>query len=97
MTTIKIEMKERQYSTIYFATKLVSEVSRYSSEVILKSLSENKLKQEVDLKSILGVSALLANRSETLEIELRGEVETYEAQHLEHFINQLLDECNKLN
>jgi len=92
MKSIKIEMKNRNYSTIYFATKLVSEVSRYSSEVLLKSLSENKMKQEVDLKSILGVSAVLANRADVLEIELRGDNETYEASHLERVINKLLEE-----
>jgi len=95
MQSIKIEMKDRQYSTIYFATKLVSEVSRYSSEVILKSVSENRMKQEVDLKSILGVTALLANRADALEIELRGEAELYEAQHLEKVIYQLLEESVK--
>jgi len=95
MRVIKIEMKGREYSTIYFATKLVSEVSRYSSDVILKSVSENKAKQEVDLKSILGVSALIANRADQLEIELRGEDEVYEASHLEKVINKLLEESNK--
>lgn len=95
MQSIKIEMKDRQYSTIYFATKLVSEVSRYSSEVILKSVSENRMKQEVDLKSILGVTALLANRADVLEIELRGEAELYEAKHLEKVIYQLLEESVK--
>ena len=95
MRLIKIEMKGREYSTIYFATKLVSEVSRYSSEVILKSVSENRIGQEVDLKSILGVSALLANRADTLEIELRGENEVYESSHLEKVISKLLDESTK--
>lgn len=95
MRVIKIEMKGREYSTIYFATKLVSEVSRYSSDVILKSVSENKTKQEVDLKSILGVSALIANRADELEIELRGEDEVYEASHLEKVIYKLLEESNK--
>ena len=95
MRVIKIEMKGREYSTIYFATKLVSEVSRYSSDVILKSVSENRMPQEVDLKSILGVSALLANRADILEIELRGEDEIYEASHLEKVINKLLEESNK--
>jgi len=95
MRVIKIEMKGREYSTIYFATKLVSEVSRYSSDVILKSVSENRTKQEVDLKSILGVSALIANRADQLEIELRGEDEVYEASHLEKVINKLLEESNK--
>lgn len=95
MRVIKIEMKGREYSTIYFATKLVSEVSRYSSDVILKSVSENKARQEVDLKSILGVSALIANRADELEIELRGEDEVYEASHLEKVINKLLEESNK--
>lgn len=92
MKNIKINIKDKNYSTIYFASKLVSEVSRYSSEVILKSVSENRMQQEVDLKSILGVSALLHNKADYLEIELRGENETYEANHLERVINKLLAE-----
>ena len=92
MKNIKINIKDKNYSTIYFASKLISEVSRYSSEVILKSVSENRMQQEVDLKSILGVSALLHNKADYLEIELRGENETYEANHLERVINKLLAE-----
>lgn len=95
MKTIKIEMKGREYSTIYFATKLVSEVSKYSSEVILKSVSENRISQEVDLKSILGVTALLANKADTLEIELYGEDELSESSNLEKMIPKLLDESIK--
>jgi len=50
------------------------------------------LSSKVDLKSILGVSAVLANRADVLEIELRGDNETYEASHLERVINKLLEE-----
>ena len=94
MKSIKVEMKDKTYSTIYFATKLVSEVSRYSSEVVLKSISENGTKQEVDLKSILGVSAVLANKAAVLEIELRGENENYEAPHLQTVIKRILEESS---
>ena len=95
MKTIKIEMKGREYSTLYFATKLVSEVCKYSSEVILKSVSENKISQEVDLKSILGVTAILSNKADTLEIELHGEDELSESSNLEKMIPKLLDESVK--
>ena len=94
MKNIKINIKDKNYSTIYFATKLVSEVSRYSSEVVLKSISENGTKQEVDLKSILGVSAVLANKAAVLEIELRGENENYEAPHLQTVIKRILEESS---
>lgn len=91
MKTIKIKTTDRKYPTIYFATKLVSEVSKYSSDVILKSVSGNRNGQGVDLKSILGVSALLSNVTGTLEIELRGKDELNESLRLEKMISKLLE------
>lgn len=96
MQTISIYVKDTSYSTIYFATKLVSEVSTYESEVILKSISENKVSQAVDLKSILGVSALLNNKSDVLTIEICGyaEKEKEETNRLNKFIINLLKEAS---
>lgn len=78
MKNIKIEKANAQWSDIHFATSLVSEVSRYSCNVILKSISENNINQQVDLKSILGTTALMSNNSNYLEIELSGENEDLE-------------------
>lgn len=89
MKLIRIEEANNKYSNVYFATKLVSEVSRYKSEVLLKSVSENNTNQQVDLKSILGVSALLANKADYLEIELKGEEEDIEFEKLTSFFNSL--------
>ena len=89
MRLIKIEEANNKYSSVYFATKLVSEVSRYKSEVLLKSVSENNTNQQVDLKSILGVSALLENKASYLEIELKGEAEDIEFEKLTSFLNSL--------
>lgn len=89
MKNIKIERSRAQAPDTYIASKLVSEVSRYSCDVILKSVSENNVNQQVDLKSILGVSALLANKAPFLEIELEGNDEDAEYIKLTEFLDDL--------
>ena len=92
MKLIRIEEANNKYSNVYFATKLVTTEEwwpRYKSEVLLKSVSENNTNQQVDLKSILGVSALLANKAAYLEIELKGEAEDIEFEKLTSFFNSL--------
>lgn len=92
MVELKIEIGNRNPSNIGFATSLVSEACKCTSEDIAIRTDEGTY---VDLKSIMGVLTLNYHRAKTLELQITGEMENYSAMKLKKWIETNLDKYSK--
>ena len=91
MKEIKFNLKKEEYSTMLFATSLNKAVSKLSSEVIVKTVSENNISQTVDAKTMLGVIAIMHGTADELIFEVRGPEEALDAMELKAAITKILE------
>lgn len=90
MREITIKMPKKQSFLMQEILLIQEEVCGCSSEILLKTISENHVKQIVDFKGVLSATAILCNIADELVIEFRGEIEDYEASYIENFINKVI-------
>ena len=92
MKTVEFNLENVKFSNIYVAGQLNSITSRLSSEVVVRTYSENGVKQAVDAKTYLGLVALLTAKTDKIEFEVRGPEEVLDAMELKTKFKKLIEE-----
>ena len=95
MKLVEFNLENVKFSNIYVAGQLNSITTRLSSEVIVRTYSENGVKQAVDAKTYLGLVALLTAKSDKIEFELRGPEEVLDAMELKKKFTKLIEDSQK--
>lgn len=90
MKEVIVDLNGAVPSNIGFVTVLCSEATKYVSDILINTISENKVSQSIDLKSVLGAVSLNYCTKE-IKLTISGIDEEVAAKNLEATLEHLVE------
>lgn len=90
MKSVTINALNIDMSPVEFGPQLTNLASKFTCDILIKTISENEVINSVDLKSILGVMSIYYGNKKSFIIEANGSDENDAIEKIGDFFNDIV-------